>query len=92
MSSQLWRTSFTVTSRRLAFPLDMLRYDGCYPQTSSDVATIERTFDLQQRILLDGDFKVTLVMYGRGRREPEKDRWLSFGWSVDPRSIRQEKA
>lgn len=90
MSTQLYRTIFTVTSRRMTFPIDMLRYDGCYPLTPDDVAMIDRSFDQTER-LLGYDFKVTLVMFGRGRREPEKDRWLSFGWSVDPHSIRQEK-
>lgn len=32
----MYTTSFTVVGDS-AFPLDMLRYDGCYPETSDDV-------------------------------------------------------
>ena len=38
-------TNFTVKQGRqkLAFPIDMLRYDSCYPRSQHDVTTIVRT-------------------------------------------------
>lgn len=65
-------TTFTVTGRG-SFPLDMLRYDQCFPFGPDDVANM----DVGQRR------EVRLVHYGEQRHwEPTKDRWASFGWVV----------
>ena len=66
---------FTVTGP-YRFPIDMLRYDCCYPQQQIDTAAIEKSL-LRER---PGPFKVTLasqIIYN-----PTKDRWASFGWTV----------
>lgn len=65
-------TTFTVTGRG-SFPLDMLRWDQCYPQGPDDVANI----DVGQRR------EIKLVHVGDRRHwEPTKDRWASFNWVV----------
>lgn len=66
---------FTVLGRG-EFPLDMLRYDQCWPKRESvDVIAIGRTFD--RRHARDAH-DITLV----GLRQPTAARWKSFGWEV----------
>lgn len=53
------------------FPLDMLRYDLCWPATEDDsrlVAHAVRTADRPVRL--------------RGLKLPTVARWASFGWKV----------
>jgi len=72
---------FTVEGR-LQFPLDMLRYDACYPSDSEDVHAIHATMDVKSRIEQSSrgvPFRITLVTRYPG---PTKERWSSFGWRV----------
>jgi hypothetical protein len=68
---------FTVEGRG-DFPLDMLRYDRCFPRTGTDAETILPPEHLR------GPRCVTLVALARDSRwwEPERGRWISFGWTV----------
>ncbi len=66
---------FTVTGP-YRFPLDMLRYDCCYPQQQSDIVEMERS--LLREVI--GPFKITLA--SQLIHSPTKDRWASFGWAV----------
>lgn len=57
------------------FPLDMLRYDSCWPKAGSDVKQIEWSLDwTEQRkerfVTLEAD------------NEPTIERWKSFGWRL----------
>lgn len=54
-----------------SFPLDMLRYDCCWPATSGDVAQMTAVTYNTKR-------KVELLSH----REPTKERWKSFIWPV----------
>ena len=55
------------------FPVDMLRYDGCWPRTSEDAVAITRD-------VRDGKLhRVTLISH---HRPPTVARWKSFGWDV----------
>lgn len=53
----------------LAFPWDMLRYDGCYPIRPKDVENLHGR-EIRHVLL-------------RGVREPTIERWESFGWYVN---------
>jgi hypothetical protein len=65
---------FTVTGQG-AFPLDMLRYDRCWPYDGQDVQNIDPR--------VTGFRGVRLAMPARTRAdEPTVDRWKSFGWQV----------
>jgi hypothetical protein len=65
---------------RGAFPLDMLRFDACYPATSADVDAIQRSLDpLERREAGSKGFSVTLRSQIAGAEEA---RWNSFGWRV----------
>jgi hypothetical protein len=57
------------------FPLDMLRYDSCYPKSQDDTGEMERSFLPRNR----DEHRVTLV----GAKEPTVGRWQSFGWVVE---------
>jgi hypothetical protein len=69
-----WR--FTVQGSR-AFPLDMLRYDACYPAATSDVTKIDESQHSETRA--PGEVSIDLV----GRvHNPTHARWNSFGWKI----------
>lgn len=67
------------------FPIDMLRYDACYPATSADCEIITGYG-------YDGE-KVRVTLKHRVLKNenpqacPERGRWSSFKWQVvgDPR-------
>jgi hypothetical protein len=66
----MWRAKVTGNS---AFPVDMLRYDQCWPLDPSPVT---------QSFREDGSRtgKLTVQIQGVGSLTP--DRWASFGWYV----------
>lgn len=59
------------------FPLDMLRYDECYPHNQEDVSKMEA-----ERIGDKNLRAVTLVHYGDKWWTPTVARWSSFTWTV----------
>lgn len=68
------------------FPIDMLRYDHCYPSTEGDANILQRTIEHVGEGFSCDDLRcrVTLVHIDRYRTwEPTHKRWESFGWKVD---------
>lgn len=64
------------------FPIDMLRYDSCWPYSQEDVSGISCTYELQPMR------RVKLCRIVRNKNlMPTGDRWASFGWTFLPRSI-----
>lgn len=59
------------------FPLDMLRYDRCTPDTEADALRAQDTHGGRRKVvlqrLIDSPFWV-----------PTVGRWESFGWKVVP--------
>ena len=56
------------------FPLDMLRYDGCYPKETKDALNIAEDCNMRT---------VTLIKPVDSKNNtPTFDRWKSFGWTV----------
>lgn len=74
---KLYTHIFLVTGRG-AFPLDMVRYDTCHPQTGDDVDTmIDDTNSTELRT-------VKLVAAGKRKNwQPTYERWASFGWTAE---------
>jgi hypothetical protein len=70
---------FRVTGR-YPFPVDMLRYDCCWPASSEDGHKIE------QSIRRESEGAVTVTLYTGYPSAPTVARWKSFGWTVDPTS------
>jgi hypothetical protein len=71
-------------SGSFTFPLDMLRYDACFPGTQQDVADLDEAIRTRPR---HGGpaapFAVELTHYSeKAQWEPERGRWASFGWQV----------
>lgn len=56
------------------FPIDMLRYDYCWPKQSKDSTAINASFQRQPHVRR----QVTLATNGYVTTE----RWESFGWKV----------
>lgn len=57
------------------FPLDMLRYDSCWPWSQEDVRALDGWQDMT-----GGTPRVVLL---EGISEPTEERWASFGWMAD---------
>lgn len=69
--------TFTVSGSG-AFPVDMLRYDQCWPKT---------TFDATGILLEPGDQgyrtrRRAITLQSDARQAPTVGRWTSFGWAV----------
>ena len=81
----MYRVRFTVQGLG-GFPLDMLRYDCCFPRNSVDAATITRSLDDGGPV---GGQEVELVRYFALRPVGgpiTTGRWRSFGWTVTEQS------
>jgi hypothetical protein len=63
---------FLVVEGSGSFPLDMLRYDACFPYEQTDSGAIERT----------GRRRVVLIRRGVNEHAGSEARWTSFGWKV----------
>jgi len=72
--AKVYRTRFTVEGRG-HFPVDMLRYDCCYPETSRDGKYIQVRHEDITTILL------ARVHAGK-QWHPTEARWNSFRWAV----------
>jgi hypothetical protein len=77
----VWRF---IVSGVTPFPLDMLRYDACYPVEQDSVAEIESSRDSQDRAArrLENWNKQYRVMLCSHVNSPTDARWSSFGWRV----------
>ena len=66
------------------FPLDMLRYDACFPRTGDDAACIGYdAADYRSARLAGVPIEITLCHHDtRVFWEPTEARWSSFGWVV----------
>lgn len=80
---KLYRTFFKVRGAGgLPFPIDMLRYDQCFPVSSADASAIENAHTHLDPI------EVGLEHWGLTQTwAPTSARWLSFLWHVDPHSV-----
>lgn len=64
------------------FPVDMLRYDCCWPATGSDAALLD-----DQPVSIDKPSRENRSVRMHSYREPTIDRWSSFGWSVGTENL-----
>ena len=81
-----FQQTFTVTGR-LSFPIDMLRYDQCWPYSQEDASKIHAFTDGSMGRL--AETSITLCRWTEARNgKPTADRWSSFGWKIDMKSIR----
>jgi hypothetical protein len=71
----------------LSFPVDMLRYDGCFPADETQSHIINRTMDGST-----GKVQVKVARYRRSDMtlHPTVGRWNSFGWQYVEGSLTQE--
>lgn len=86
-----YRQTFVVTGKS-NFPLDMLRYDHCWPDTSEDAVKIGTD---DPAIWAHPDSGVMAVFLSRHVSSPKdlptEGRWNSFGWKIIPHSVRTMK-
>ena len=79
----MYFTRFEITGR-LAFPLDMLRYDHCFPATQEAVSRIQiKSFPAESQEGRQATPVIELRAYhSRKTWTPTTGRWESFGWRV----------
>ena len=70
---------FTVSGRG-QFPIDMLRHDACWPNTSQDATVIQNTL-ADREFRLKGPWEVRLATYDKNT--PTVGRWNSFMCKVE---------
>ncbi len=65
------------------FPLDMLRYDSCWPESGEDALRIEKSVQEHPR----ERYTVTVCRHSTAKRDAgwTPGRWQSFGCAIDPR-------
>ena len=81
-------TTFAVTGT-LRFPIDMLRYEGCYPVSEhEDSATIVHSL-MREGEPVPKPYRVAVrKVHNLGKHwRPTAGRWESFGWRVEERSV-----
>lgn len=62
-----------------AFPIDMLRYDSCFPETVQDSKMIKESLESPN----SGMRTVGLVcLTGKTDWRPATDRWRASGWTI----------
>jgi len=64
------------------FPLDMLRYDACYPASMEDVEKLMFSMS-SERELVECVKSITL----RSFQKPTDGRWKSFGWTITSKEM-----
>ena len=63
-----------------AFPIDMLRYDQCWPNSGShDAQAIANSFHERN---VGAPWRITLTTSNNSKTVPTIGRWESFGWKV----------
>lgn len=83
----MWITRFKVQGSG-SLPLDMLRYDTCYPATQADVSQSQLDDSAPLR-------EIELERLSESKSAAERltfGRWQSFGWNVVEGSVRIKKA
>jgi hypothetical protein len=83
MTRQKNTTRFVVKGRG-RFPVDMLRYDACWPASSEDAGKITRLIadaDHPDRFSETPVTEVALTV-APGYGPPTVARWNSYGWAV----------
>jgi hypothetical protein len=76
---KLYRTEFEVIGSG-EFPVDMLRYDHCYPASTEDAVKI--SYHRQDGVLYNEyrTIRLATVEHGKGVEQVTPRRWQSFGW------------
>ncbi len=79
---KMYNHEFTVKAvKGFTFPLDMLRYDGCFPADEKDARELETTIGYKSPVDFLG-MEVRLEKTAEKSWKPTNGRWESFGWKV----------
>ena len=80
------RDCFFTVRGRTPFPVDMLRYDSCYPNDTASASDIEASLnpDLSAATLAGRSDRQFIVNLSAAHLPlgPADRRWASFGWHV----------
>lgn len=88
-----YRQSFIVRGS-VSFPIDMLRYDHCFPDTEQDSHQITETINYRDILSKSDDSGWTIVVaryVDSFSDKPTFDRWRSFCVQVDENTLRTVK-
>ena len=69
--------NFTVEGK-VGFPIDMLRYDRCWPATQNDAAAIDRVLQPRRVPMRDVPVGSSITLRTGSESAPTIERWRSF--------------
>ena len=78
MKRDVRRFSVRQKTPRMRFPVDMLRYDACYPAGEGESAKTVRALEYEDV----GEVELVGHSDQPHARYPTRARWESFGWEV----------
>jgi hypothetical protein len=84
MANEKLREYELVVEGKIPFPMDMLRYDACFPASESDSYMIDASINryVSQKNV-NGRYSVRLKSRRLNRAwAPTGARWASFSWTV----------
>lgn len=81
-------TTFKVRGRG-DFPIDMLRYDSCYPTYQESVSSLRQHYGSSEDGARDVELSTWSSTAHEAKNKPTEDRWKSFGWLVVESSFRK---
>lgn len=74
-----------VVTGKLAFPIDMLRYDQCFPASEQDAIKIENSISKAQlHDLKNINTSWSITINKKGSNPFSVERWQSFGCDIQP--------
>lgn len=76
------RISYFEVEGLIQFPLDMLRYDNCWPDEQMDVINIQETLLTEVRLARRRENKLFRIKLATYSGKPTVERWKTFGWKV----------
>lgn len=72
-----------VVEGRGHFPIDMLRYDSCFPRTGEDAGKISRITKVPFQLSYQREIQsIVLIRRSLNNLPATTERWESFGWRV----------
>jgi len=86
MSMYLHKAIVSCPNGLAVFPIDMLRYDRCFPEDCASAAKID--FAMHRK--LEPDAPIMVACYRPTKASPwTVERWSSFGWQCKPIDVRK---
>jgi hypothetical protein len=72
------------------FPLDMLRYDHCWPSSETEARSSLTMTHMNENFMQKRDVSLSRYVFNK-KEAPTLGRWKSFGWNIVEGSLITDK-